>query len=228
MSYSKTILVLANSRKLGGHCVAGREWSSEGPGEWIRPVTLHSDGALSQLDRRYADGGEPALLDIVRIRCLQTQPHGFQTENYLVDLSFRWQKLGHLDPRRIAQLCEEVDRLWINGYNSTGGLNDRFPVAELSSGGGSLRLVRPENVRYVVAAEFNRRVVRASFQLAAVKYCLAVTDWAIEAEYIAKPNGVYPAPRPVAFCVSVGLPWLGHCYKVVAAVIPLGAPESKT
>ncbi|MGH7707024.1 MAG: dual OB domain-containing protein, partial [Vulcanimicrobiaceae bacterium] len=35
----KRIVCLANSRKLQGRCVAGRELQKNGPGAWIRPVS---------------------------------------------------------------------------------------------------------------------------------------------------------------------------------------------
>ena len=35
----KRIVCLANSRKMHGRCVAGREWRDGLAGQWIRPVS---------------------------------------------------------------------------------------------------------------------------------------------------------------------------------------------
>ena len=69
--YTKTILCLANSRKLGGRCVAGREIGENGVGQWIRPVSNHGHGEVSEADRRFENGVDPMVLDIVEIPMLR-------------------------------------------------------------------------------------------------------------------------------------------------------------
>ena len=54
MSDWKRIVCLANSRKLSGRCVAGREWSEkQGAGDWIRPVSERDNQAASENERQY-------------------------------------------------------------------------------------------------------------------------------------------------------------------------------
>src|ERR1700744_6789351 len=76
-AYSKTILVLANSRKISGRCVAGKELVGTGFGGWIRPVSLRPAGELSEADRQFQDGTDPKLLDVVEIPMSRHLPHGF-------------------------------------------------------------------------------------------------------------------------------------------------------
>jgi len=39
MKYTRTFVCFANSRKHSGRCVAGKEWLSGRPGEWVRVVS---------------------------------------------------------------------------------------------------------------------------------------------------------------------------------------------
>ena len=89
-SYSKTILCLANSRKISGRCIAGREWANGGLGGWIRPVSTRENGELSEEDRRFENGRDPRVLDIIRIPLLEPKPRAFQVENHLIDADYYW------------------------------------------------------------------------------------------------------------------------------------------
>jgi hypothetical protein len=74
--YTKTIICFANSRKLSGHCVAGRETAH--PHSWIRPVGSSPTGELSQRDEAFQDGRELSLLDVVEISMSEPRPHGIK------------------------------------------------------------------------------------------------------------------------------------------------------
>ena len=77
----KRIVCLANSRRLGGHCVAGKTIVGTATLTWVRPVTATSGGALSLLDMICHPIGVPAVLDIVDVSMLQAAPHDYQQEN---------------------------------------------------------------------------------------------------------------------------------------------------
>ncbi len=56
MNYTKMIVCLANSRKLSGRCIAGKEKTAEGIGGWVRPVSKRPTGKVSEYDRMYLNG----------------------------------------------------------------------------------------------------------------------------------------------------------------------------
>jgi hypothetical protein len=72
--YTKTIICLANSRKMSGRCLAGREIDGEKIDAWIRPVSAREHEEISEGDRRYKDGHTTNLLDIVTIPMLKPKP----------------------------------------------------------------------------------------------------------------------------------------------------------
>ena len=49
----KRIVCLANSRKLHGRSVAGREWIDGHSGRWIRPVSAREHQEVSEYERQY-------------------------------------------------------------------------------------------------------------------------------------------------------------------------------
>lgn len=221
----KRIVCLANSRKLAGRCIAGRVWDpATGAGEWIRPVSEREHGEVSEYERQYEDGSDPRVLDVVDVplKRAQPDPDGYQTENWLLDPERYWSRQGRFPRERLGRLVDPVSPLWLDGDSTFHGTNDRVWVGRRSIA-GSLRFIRVARVGLAVFAPReafgnSKRRVQASFSHAGRQYALWVTDPTYERRFLDKVNGSY-ALGPSYLTVSLGEPFDGACYKLVAAVV---------
>ncbi len=218
----KRIVCLANSRKRNGRCVAGRELLGNGSvGGWIRPVSAREDEEVSGVERQYEDSGEPRVLDVIDVPVLDPRPKGYQRENWLLDPSLRWTRVDRIGESNLAQWTDIGETLWINGYSTSDGLNNRIPLAAANTLDDSLRLVRVDDLELSVSApradqgDFTRRM-QGRFRFGGATYSLRVTDPVCEQRY--PRHGSYEIGR-CFIAVSVGEPYHGHAYKLIAAVI---------
>jgi hypothetical protein len=92
MATVKRMACLANSRKINGRCIAGKEFDQNESGAWIRPVGAREYGEVSEYERQYEDGSDPQVLDIIDVPLLDPRPKDFQQENWLLDPHYYWAK----------------------------------------------------------------------------------------------------------------------------------------
>ena len=224
MSYTKTILCLANSVKYGGRCVAGREASVRGFGSWIRPVSDRAGEEVSEAERCYAGGAEPRVGDLITIPLARPVPHDYQQENHLIEPNTRWVRTGVVRWSALQLAVDDLEGpLWVNGSSSFNGVNDRVLEATARKMASSLYLVHPRQLKLIARDEGGndrpvKRRTRASFSLGGVPYELAVTDPEIQAKY-STLGLVESAVSEALLTVSLGEPFNGYAYKLVAAVI---------
>lgn len=225
MGYTKTIVCLANSRKPpSGRCVAGREVASVGFGAWIRPISERPTQEISEEERRYQDGTDPKVLDIIAIEMKRALPEHHQQENHLIDDGYYWVKRGVVSWRDLQAAIEDpAGPLWLNGYSSSYGHNDRVPEDLANGLPRSLFLVRPDDFTLAVASEGGdfapaRRRVRAEFELCGHSYCIVVTDPWMERQCLAGSDGRTKLDDAL-LCVSLGESFHGFAYKLAAAII---------
>jgi hypothetical protein len=231
MTFYKTIVCLANSRKRGKRCVAGKEIvNNQLTHNWIRPVSKKETGQLSEIDIMLKDGKGPALLDVITIPILYQQTHDYQTENYFIDHCQRWIKQPALPAKLLPHLCDFVESLWINGYHSSHGKNDKIPLElVISSIDTSLLFIKPNSLAISVSTEYGvNKKVRANFTYNNQQYKFSVTDLAVELHYETQRDGEYPIADDVYLCISLGEPFEGYCYKLVSGVILLKMKEIYT
>lgn len=224
MSYKKTIVCLANSRKMSGRCVAGKVYDDGHFGEWVRPVSEREHEEISERDRRYRNGRQAELLDIVTIPMKEATPRDYQAENHLIDDGCYWTLAGRIWLEQLAHMVDEhIGELWVNRYSSLHGRNDRVPLEEAAAYDYSLALIQPEELVVSASAESASYgnptpKVRARFWWNGTRYALRVTDPTVERMALSDPEDERHIKAPYV-CVSLGEAFKGYAYKLVAAVI---------
>jgi hypothetical protein len=223
MSIIKRIVCLANSRKLQGRCVAGKDISEEKPIGWIRPVSAREHEEVSEYERQYDDGSDPRVLDIMDVPLIEPRPKGYQQENWLLDPDLYWAKAGTAKWSKLKELTDPVAPLWIDGYSTYSGLNDKIPISLVNDLTSSLRLIRVTQMTLSVfkPGEFfgnPKRRVQGRFRYADTEYWIWITDPSYEGAYLSKPDGDYKIGESY-LAISLGEPYKGDCYKLIAAII---------
>lgn len=222
MSFSKTIICLANSKKYSHRCIAGKEFQANQIGSWIRPVTEQLHGEVPLEDMAFENGTIPSLLDIIDVPLVRHAPHTYQTENYVIDSKYYWVKKGVFPGRQMHTLCDQPEFLWINAYHSFNGVHDAVPLeiaeTQLTT---SLLLIQSSSLNIHVTDETYGRKIRAQFSFGAETYKFAVTDPTVVQFYLRGNNGIFRlGNRDRYLCISLGEPIKGICYKLVAAILP--------
>ena len=227
MTESRRMVCLANSRKLAGRCIAGREWSeARGAGGWIRPVSAREGREVSEYERQYEDGSDPRVLDVVHVPVREPLPEGWQRENWLLDPEYYWEKGGTYSWFDLSRLVDPVAPLWIDGHSTWDGMNDKIPLELARSLSSSLQLIHVEGLQLEVFSPGEafgnpKRRVQGRFSHAGTDYALWVTDPGYERKYLAKLDGAYGIGE-CYLTVSLGEPYEGACYKLIAAIIECG------
>ena len=223
MPETKRIVCLANSRKGGARCVAGREIVGNGFGGWLRPVG-GSNGAVARLERCYADGREPELGDAIELSLVKPERRrDHQQENWWLDRAKPWERLGRVPWRRLVELPDSDDPLWTNDpkADTTYGLNNCIFASRMRGISTSLRFIHVEALSlHVVHNRHNSEHDRLDGQFAfgAHEYRLAVTDSVCEAEYESHAAGEYTLGECL-LTISLGEPFGTRCYKLIAGII---------
>jgi hypothetical protein len=101
---------LANSRKLNGHCIAGKDLNT---GEWIRLIN-NKDHPFSDSDlKRLCDiESGPKLLDCYKIQFMEKCPEYYQPENERIagDL---WIPLTSFSDDKLSDLEDSIPYEWL-------------------------------------------------------------------------------------------------------------------
>jgi hypothetical protein len=223
MPRTKRIVCLANSRKLNGRCIAGRELVSGEPGEWIRPVSNREHEEVSEYERQYEDGSDPRVLDVIDVPVLRSAGHTYQRENWLLDPDYYWRKTDEISWAELGPLVSPPGPLWVDGDSTYHGSNDRIAGDHAASLTSSLALIHVDELDLHVFAPSEafgnpKRRVQASFQHNGVHYALRVTDPSQEGRFLAQPNGAYRMAE-CYLTISLAEPFMGDTYKLVATII---------
>ena len=219
MTYTRSIVCFANSRKTSGRCIAGKEWNNGVPGIWLRPVSSRPSHEVSEEERRYQDGRDPQLLEILTVPLVNHQPLPHQKENELLDTDFWWERIGAIPWSEVHHWLDNPISLWGTGQSSYAFLNNRIPDGYQD--GISLYLIHVERLNVIVGPKspsYPKRVVRGEFEYRGISYRMAITDPVIERQFLNSNDGQYTIEK-TRLCISLGDPYQGFFYKLIAAVL---------
>lgn len=90
----KELIILTKSRKHHGYCIAGVDTRT---GEWIRIISDDSQSstdAVTEKQLTYNNGKVADVLDIVQVKYKKANPYYYQPENYILDSTSRFTKIG--------------------------------------------------------------------------------------------------------------------------------------
>ena len=233
----KRIVCLANSRKEGDRCIAGKELlEGERMGGWIRPVSDRGDEAVNSFERQYQDHSEPRVLDVIGVPVLEARPSTYQSENWLLDPHSTyphhfWHKVCRFTFEDLKLLTDPTGPLWIDGHSGSNGRNDRIPLYLANAIDSSLCLIQVDRLELSTSnAKHKQKVpgvspyrVQGRFRCDGVEYRLSVTDPIYEQAYGQRPNSRYTLDA-CFLTVSLGGAHKNFAYKLIAAIIASTEP----
>jgi hypothetical protein len=215
------IICLANSGKLGGHCVAGLQMDGSG---WVRPVSELEGGILWQSHYTLTSGKEAKNLDVIRVGVCRPQPARHQPENWLID-GTRWAAVAYPWDNTLRILRRGV----VAGPELLVGPCDRIPFArfEKQPVPVSLALVAPDDLYLYPHQTFRGKAkARGRFSLGTaqnlVLYDLPITEPYWQDITIRQgPRTLRQSEGKFLITISLSEPFEGECYKLIAAIMPL-------
>lgn len=230
-----TMICLANSNKLGGRCIAGIELNDHlKPIQWIRLIGNDHPNGLTVDDYRYHNYQRPNVFDVVRVPIIEHQPSSYHVENWLINTSYYWDKRGEWDvSTTIKNLSTYIydGPLWVNGYSSSTGTNNRIPESLFGSLKNSLQIILADDVTLLTRSGVDAngtayRRLDVNFVLGRHEYMLRVTEPQMRKEYANSDDGLHSFPLGrCLMTISLGEPYKGFAYKLAAHIEPLTSME---
>jgi hypothetical protein len=156
------------------------------------------------------------------MKLIRHQTSGFQSENWIIDSSVHWKRVGRIGWDDLQSLEQHPSHLWINSDDSTiKGVNDRVSVARSRELTDSLKIIQVSSATITVDQPYEPGKdleVRAEFSHSDSRYILKVTDCVYAERYRRKGAGRYRIGESF-LTVSLGEEWNDYYYKLVAAII---------
>ncbi len=156
---------------------------------------------------------------------LGARPRDYQRENWLLNPDRYWERVRRFTQDDLSYFADPEEPLWIDGYSSANGLNDRIPLSLTGSLDSSLRLIKVDRLVLSVFLYYSKRRVRGRFRHAHTVYSLRITDPVYEERYQQQEDGDYRIGESY-LTVSLGEPFEEYSYKLIAAVIEPNAERS--
>lgn len=147
--FTKSILVLANSMKKGGRCVAGievtpRDGNEYDLGKWIRPIDPTQPEGTIPYQRTLIGTRELKPLDCIKIQFSGSSNDPYHPEDMEIVTTEKWQQDGHFTNQIFDTLPDDSGDLW----GADTAANRRVQPRE---GIKTLRLIKPSGACHVTA-----------------------------------------------------------------------------
>jgi len=155
----RDIVILANSRRHGAHCIAGKDLTTK---EWVRPITIFGEGrgdpeAFSDSDLQTLTGdlSGPKVLDCVRIGFGPKCGKNCQPENIFVDGKV-WEKISSYPRDQLSKIVDIPGNCFLGKDDP---YNDRIPVDEVKSNPliSSLNLIKLNQEKNYVTLDHTQK-----------------------------------------------------------------------
>jgi hypothetical protein len=192
---------------------------------WVRPLardTTH--GQLYARHLKLDDGSEPQPLDVITVDLAEPRPSPGQPENWWIGAEpwVLWQRPAGPELDRVLQTGMDRSPLLLGSAERA--------IAAGTAVSASLALVAPYVLRWSSGRDLQyRQQPAALFKLGGNWYRLPVTDplWSpVIARHLAGQSGWHksedaglPANTKIWLTVSLGEPFNGQCYKLVAGIV---------
>lgn len=217
---TEAFVCLANSRKKGGRCLAGKALQNSAYTKWIRPVTEHPSEELQNHEHCLQTGEDVAIFDVLEIKLLNPKPVQHQQENWLMDVSAPLKKKGFLSLEDVSKLVDYPESLWGTGTSTKNGKNNCVHITEIEKHTSSLYLIEVSNFEVEIKFLFGKRSMRGIFTYRGHEYKLSITDPSFEQKFVTKPVGDYEIERTL-LTISLGENYEDSFYKLIAGIIPV-------
>ena len=220
---------LANSRKAGGRCVAGKAFKkSSRRWVWVRPVNQYNK--LPVENSLLNTGNEPKICDWIHLDWLEKHSGlAYQPENFLFQ-SKKWQWKGVVKENYLNQLTDRPETLWDNISSTRAGINDKVTLEKANGYNHSLYFIKAEDVVFHgIQNSFDPYNLKkkVEFTYNDSRYKLSLTDpyenqiTQIQSFEVQKDFNVY-------LTISLGEPFNEEAYKLVAGVVFVKEIDDKT
>jgi hypothetical protein len=238
---SKLIVVLANSVKSSGRCLAGKEVFNKGKsweiGEWVRPVGSKAGAGLYAYQMSLALGHDPKLLEVLEIPFAEAAPLSCQPENWLIQTPLKpgsWKSHGIVEWDEAQALIDQAPEMWHDPGQENRRVAEGFP--EKMKKPSSLYFIKPDKINTVSvwtehntfpgAARPTKRKRVFSVTHKGHVHDLEIEDPKFADKYYPNFPGVnepptvirLAKPKETLLCVSLTGPYYGHHYKIAAGI----------
>ena len=204
------LLVLANSKKFNGRCIAGIDLDS---GKWIRPVSNTEHGEFTGIECSVTVGSsrrQVQSLDVIEVVIGASKPGIGHPEDIQTNHG-NWKYLTSIS---IGEAGDFLDKYIDNSHELLFNRESSVPETDAKSGKvkKSLCLIRITDA--VFDCSFKNQL-RVKFTHRTRKYNLPVTDegaWVA----VAKRNPASVSRGPWYFTISLGEPYNEKMWKLIA------------